>query len=277
MCFTSKATDLEYIETQNIEPSGENIVVYTLGTNMNVYLHNMVSSLRNHDYKYKVLGLGKKWGGWVWRMKQYMEAADAHYDENTPIIFVDGYDAFAIKDSKGLLDKFKSVNRRIVTGAELGNPFVSNYGRVHKWWFANQLKEEDYSHIACNAGFVMGYPKDLYNMYKWIIDNGYADDQVGLRNFINTYPEKVYLDYKSEFVFTKLSIENENTFNSYFLHLTGLKTCSSVGISFDSYYAKYIPNYKQIFPIQMNEDTSLKLDVLIVLSILGIIGTTMFL
>ena len=93
------------------------ITVYTIGTSINKELYNMLLSLKQNMYNYKLVGLGLKWNGYKDKIGVYLDACKKHkqkYGTDGIIIIVDGYDAFSCKESKGLFEKFNELTKKII-------------------------------------------------------------------------------------------------------------------------------------------------------------------
>jgi hypothetical protein len=259
-----------------LKNNNSKVTVYTLGTNMKKGLYNMISSLKQNNHTYKVINYSDKFDGWRWRVKQYINTLEKHIEEknNDIVIFVDGYDAFSCKNYEGLYEKFLSFNKPIIVGSEKGDPVSThNYGKVDEWWDNNKNYDKyQYNHKCCNAGFIMGYSNDLLLLYKWIYDNNYEDDQMGLREYIKTYPENIYMDINSEIVYNKMMHESfDNELNPYFMHFPSSDNTSLIDITMEEYYKEHINEYYSVYPIYlphaMNVLIGLFLTIIIVIMI----------
>src|SRR5207253_1742740 len=100
--------DIRDIELDS-DVSDSNIKVYISGTSFKKELYNNASSLKQYGYNYKVLGIGEKFTGFRWKIEKYLAAAKEHrikYGDDTIMIVMDGYDAFACLPPEGLYEKF---------------------------------------------------------------------------------------------------------------------------------------------------------------------------
>lgn len=250
--YEEKIKDID-LESDNNE---NNIKVYTLGTNMNRELYNNISSFKQYGYNYKVIGIGEKFEGWRWRVLKYIDCIKEHrikYGENTIIIFIDGYDALACSSEEGLYDKFKNYNCRILGGIEKGFTGALMDGYIDNWWKYYNLDKNKYKYTKCNAGFIMGYPKELEELYQWIYDNNYNDDQVGLREYTNTFPEKIYYDINSIIIYNRRITDQEDKdinlphFKHYYSYSGFGKL---LGVTFNDDVKKYIKDSYSLEPIE---------------------------
>src|SRR5438132_4451496 len=108
--YKNKNNAIRNININNLNDSCvDEITVYVLGTDMKKELYNNLLSLQKNGYNYKLIGYKEKWGGWRWRIQQYINTIKEHiklYGENSIIIFIDGYDAIACKNKTGLKEIF---------------------------------------------------------------------------------------------------------------------------------------------------------------------------
>lgn len=271
--------DIRQIELKS-NKEDEKIKIFTLGTSMNRELYNNISSLKQFNYNYEVIGIGEEWGGWIWRTKKYINCIKEHrnkYGDNSIIIFIDGYDAFACSSPENLYEKFINYIKDypecgIVSGLEKGVVGCKMYGDIDKWWIYHGLDKNKYKHKTCNAGFVMGYCKDLQNLYEWIYDQEYDDDQVGLREYTNTYPNKIFYDINSVIIYNKniSELNDQDIYDNppHFRHYPGYGKHPKVfGKTFDKDVQKYIQDNYSIEVKPENELDNIKY--VLIFSIIG--------
>ena len=88
-----------------------------------------------------------------------------------------------------------------------------------------------------NNGLVAGKVKNLLKFYSYLVDNDFKDDELGLANYVNVYPERVFVDYNAKILNTsgfgvneglydmEKQCQDSSTFaelvgmSSYFLHI----------------------------------------------------------
>ncbi len=85
------------------------MIVVTVATHERGYFKFLKESCKKHNLDLHVLGMGKVWEGFQWKyslMKQFLRTRPV--DE--VVVFVDGYDVFALADEKTIESRFKSVD-----------------------------------------------------------------------------------------------------------------------------------------------------------------------
>lgn len=169
-----------------------------------------INTLDNNGWKYKIVGEGEKWLGFKTRMTCYIKELSLLPD-STLVILSDARDVVCVREPDAFKSGFLSFGKKIVVSTELfcngkmnkhednNNDIViiSNVLQgcqpLTNYWKYYDVKEKPHRAFA-NMGLISGYAVDLKNMLMWIIENKYSDDQFGLGNYMNTFPENVYAD-----------------------------------------------------------------------------------
>lgn len=177
---------------------------------------NCVSSLRFHGYTYKVLGWGETWKGWKWRTKIQLDFLQS-LKSNSVVVMMDAYDTLAVKNESELYQSFHAFNVPVLVSSEWW-PFGGNVGFLGTWWKNQLLKQSSYKY--CNAGCIMGYSQSLVPLYTH--SNKYADDQVGLADYMNSTYNLIHLDSSSQ-IFQTVNWFDVNTPSpsAFFHHYPG--------------------------------------------------------
>src|SRR3990172_2863347 len=104
----------------NSAASEENpeVIVACFATKRTSGAQNMINSLRKWGWIFEILGLGAEWTGWNGRMRAYLDFAKKKHPD-VIIVFVDCYDALAVRDPTGFLDLFRDFGADIVVGTNL--------------------------------------------------------------------------------------------------------------------------------------------------------------
>lgn len=170
-----------------------------------------------------ILGMNKKWEGWLYRFKLVIEYLNK-LNENDIICFMDAYDVLPTKNIYKLEEKFiQFINNnpeiKMIIGYEvIENKFIENYlesimGTVND----NRI----------NAGTYIGYVKNIKHILSSIVlDNPkMQDDQLELTKYANKFPNDIYIDkntcFFKVFVESLKNIEIEKNPTYFFVHAAG--------------------------------------------------------
>lgn len=164
------------------------LTIVLVATEWTETFENLRRSLHIFGYSYVVLGWGKKWQGWKWRSKLYLDFIEQQNPKNI-FVFMDAYDTLATKHPHQVLAAYHAYKKPLVIGAEwyCGNP--KNCGNVQRWWSRQATKQPRKKHL--NAGFVMGNASMLKNVYAWMASSTLEDDQLALSHWVNTFGDSI--------------------------------------------------------------------------------------
>jgi hypothetical protein len=146
------------------------------------------------------------------------------------VIVVRRYDA-------ELLTRFHAFGKDIVVSAELS--CINNCQPIPEYWELQPQSTTAFKYA--NGGGQMGRAGAIAEMWKWALDEGYDDDQVGLGNYIKTHPDRVALDAEHKIFYvvpppianrtptytfennevTAVDSPHDLSSNPYFLHFAG--------------------------------------------------------
>lgn len=132
-----------------------------------------------------VIGMGEKWGGWIWRTQKYLEYIDT-LDPNEIILLTDATDVIFIDNADQILSKFINNGSKVIIGAEPAC-CTGIYSSGSLRYKAEQtLKERipNNRYRFPNGGLMIGYVKDISKLLRENSDD--TDDQAGyLDKFLN--------------------------------------------------------------------------------------------
>ena len=160
------------------------LVVCCFATNITSGAQNMIRTLKMLGWNFEIIGLGLAWTGWQIRMRTYTEFARSQTDPNTVIVFIDCYDALAVRTPDGFLEKFIKFNADVVIGADM-HYNLQNGQAVEKYWQSLKQKPQDETYRYVNAGFLVGKAFALAAIYDWALANGETDDQKAVCHYMN--------------------------------------------------------------------------------------------
>ena len=104
-----------------------------------------------HGVKVKVLGMGKKWNGYLDKSKGLLEYMKTKKDDDI-IVFVDGFDTKINKDISNVKSLFESYDCKVLVSKD--PELMNKFGEIFVFGNCNN------SDVA-NAGMYMGYVKYL--------------------------------------------------------------------------------------------------------------------
>jgi len=179
--------------------------------------NRFITTLENNDWDYMIVGKGEKWRGFIGRTLKYYEVLKT-LPPNKIVVLSDARDVYCCRTSKSFIEAFNTFHEKNIICSELfllgklnwsdeeinktdlwqGVP-VTNYWNYHK---ITNLPFRKY----VNAGLIAGKVSNLLEQIMWqlefCINNKKTDDQLALTHYINTFPEKVVLDYDASILHT---------------------------------------------------------------------------
>lgn len=250
-----------------------NLYVISLATDYTNAVDNFKKSCSKNNLNCKIIGLNQEFKGWRWRMKMYIEAIK-YYNDDDIIIFSDCYDVIVQENKETIIKKFKKLNKKVIISSEMNLLLLIELKqfKMHPQLFTYNkfLKNNLSDYIYPCLGLVIGYKKDILNLYKLLLNykhpelhnDCYEDDQCLFSFYFTKNGNKLFdLDYKQtlfgnmsgslnryEVVDNKLYNSKMNSTPS-FLHFQGNS------LSFYNYYFmplgyKEIDNKPELLPIK---------------------------
>jgi hypothetical protein len=228
-------------------------------TSLNAGSKNMLTALEILGWDYQQLGRGKKWEGFTTKMEEYALFAETELPE-TILVLIDSYDALPVRKSTGFKEAFELFGVDIVVGAE-------NYCAPSALGM-NCLPLENPTKINAmypnvQSGCVIGRADSIAKMYRWIVQKGIQDDQVGVASYMNHYPDhkSIDLDYDCKLSFhdnwgssAKITCETDKIIVSHnnlehepwFIHFPGFLYKRSFAQHLYPNGPISLPNYDQV-------------------------------
>jgi hypothetical protein len=176
------------------------ILVLTVNTRPSSNLEIWENSVARNGYKYKILGLGEEWKGWVWRTQKYIDEIESQRDIDI-FILCDSDDLYFMGSESELLEKFLKYNTDIMICME-ENCCTGDESQEYKNLVIQKLKniakEKNINtkYYFPNGGCIIGYRTPLLELLK---ENKNAkDDQFGYtllyKNDINKFTPDYFQD-----------------------------------------------------------------------------------
>lgn len=153
-------------------------------------------------------GLPVKWAGWTGRMRAYKAYAQSVLDaggSDVMICFIDGYDVLMHPEAETRLREQAALlgHHDVIVGAEryMAPHFTPCRAYHDSMPDADQRRMRQYGQLWAQMGVIAGRPKALVELYDWILEHKFQDDQAGLGAYLNEalWP-KVRLDYNQRLV-----------------------------------------------------------------------------
>ena len=180
------------------------VLVLSVATDRTKYVKEFEYSLQKLGYDYKLLGLGKKWEGFETKMKYYLKELE-RLDPNELVIVCDSYDILFVQGPQIIESRYRQLaNNKVVVGMENIKDELCNFigiciPEVVKKCKIKNKYYPDFKYI--NSGFIMGSVRDLQEIFDFMIQNGFKDDQKALFNWIMKNCSRCFFDYHLDFVF----------------------------------------------------------------------------
>ncbi len=254
-------TNIKYkSETININDILKPLVVsYETDMDNDVNAKLYKKTLDKNNWEYIFIGEGNKWNGFRDRTINYYETLKK-LDPKKVVVLSDARDVFCCRSPISLFDKTQNILNlnKIIISSEL-------YLIGHMDWSDEEINEKmskdpnffwqgiplkkyweyyDIKNIPnrkyVNAGLMVGKAENLLKAFEWVLNKGFNDDQLGFANYINEFPQNVYMDTEAEILHTSTYGVNCSGYNveisrkdapsfaelfgnsSYFLHVTGI-------------------------------------------------------
>ncbi|MFY7728210.1 MAG: hypothetical protein ACOVRN_01690 [Flavobacterium sp.] len=230
-----------------------------LSNNINAQLFR--NTLEMYNWNYKFIGDNTPWKGFKDKIIGCYTYLCENTDDNTIVVLSDSRDVFCCRTPQFFIDKISDkIDRQIIVSAELflhghiewtkekqskvlhENPhfFWQGIPLDNYWSYYNISNDQLPLRKYVNAGLIIGKSCNLKMALKWILDNNYTDDQLGMSNYTNIFPDRVYLDCSASILHTSTGCVNGCLYDyyiqkqdlpsfdelfglsAYFLHLPGI-------------------------------------------------------
>ena len=169
----------------------------TIATHSECYFPYLKKSCERYGNNLIVLGWGKKWTGYSFKL-QLLQSFLKDLDDEEIVCFIDSFDVIMLRSLEDLENTFKNFSKdtgsRIIVGYDRAiSKIVEIVGRIY---FGTSYG------YTINSGTYIGYVKDIRNMVNTIYSSPKLDDQKLLTNYCRDNPNKIYIDATSIFFLT---------------------------------------------------------------------------
>jgi len=155
--------------------------IVTVATEYKVgYLPNLDKSCRDNNIDFTILGIGKRWEGFMMKFKLMSEFLETKKDTDI-VIFIDGYDVLLLH-CKDIISRFREFKKPIVFSID---------DREDDNIFVDYIKRRMFGNSPVNAGGYIGYVWALKRLFDEIksrcdFNNEGEDDQKCIAEMVNT-------------------------------------------------------------------------------------------
>lgn len=185
--------------------NGTEFYAVTIATSLTPQANRLIQSLSTSGIDLHLLALGCKWQGFgnkVFWLREYFKVLEASYSSDPIVLFVDAYDVVNLASAEEILAKFKSLDTRVVVGAEKSCwPRAEDACR-----FPNQ--NEKYKFL--NAGCVMGYRSDLAKIINTFALTPADSEQGAWTKYFLENPGSIKIDYGGSLFFNLYDAEMDD-------------------------------------------------------------------
>lgn len=182
-----------------------------------------------YDIPIDVLAYGKKWTGFGMKSFEFLKHADTLEDDDI-LICLDAFDTIINKNPKNTVELFKKMNTKIL---------LSNHPSDPQEFLAKRIFGNCKNNQMANSGMIMGYVKELKDLFQQMSQMECDDDQRNLNTICKN------LDY--------VKIDTENIIFENIVKVTNpYKTSDAIFVSYPGSFSlnrwgRAIMEYTQFF------------------------------
>ena len=109
------------------------VVILTFANQKTPGLHNWEATMRKFGHDGVVIGMGRKWNGFMTKIQGYQEYISGLPSE-TIVTITDAFDVMACRPAKGLLEAYLQFQKPLVVSTENICVKSLNCQPVETWW-----------------------------------------------------------------------------------------------------------------------------------------------
>ena len=179
---------LSYYDKLDKKELTNKLIVIGVATEENSQCYNWKNSITKNGGEPHLLGSGEQWGGWGWRTRKYLDFLSKRNDDEI-ILITDVYDAYLMGNVDTVVNEFLNFDEKIIVSVERCYSLqgLQNIRDIKYDKYINlinkKFKNNKNDHISLNAGQMIGYCKDLKNLFQKtskIMKEIINDDQAAL-------------------------------------------------------------------------------------------------
>lgn len=189
--------------------------VITACTDERYYFPYLKKTCMQNNGEFVVLGLGEKWGGYIWKFNKMIEYLKT-LDVDEVVCFVDGYDVVCVRDLRDIKQKFLECSRKnnckIIIGKD--NNILPEI--IRRMYFGD---------LNINSGTYIGRAGDIRDILKKSRETfpDIIDDQMLIIEYAKKFKGDVAIDEDNTFfqVHGMPFFEARVNGSPYFIHAPG--------------------------------------------------------
>ena len=169
--------------------------VVTVATESKYYYPYLEKTCGEWNIKLTTLGMGEKWGGYVWKFKKVLAFLKS-IDPNDIVCFVDGYDVVCTRNLNELVPMFLKIKEREKCDMVIAkdHSLIFPLDKILHLYFGTC------NGTRINSGTYIGHAKDVLDILQEAtrLQPNEQDDQRLLTGYCSLYEKRFYIDKKVE-------------------------------------------------------------------------------
>lgn len=176
-------------------------IVITYDNEPNSRTDIFLKTLSYHGWNHTLIGKGETWKGFISKMQGYSNAIQSLPDEQV-VVLSDARDVLCVRSPLAFLGMYRKFGKELVVSMEMlcGGRFnvADDYQHVQciplkQYWEHYNINPRP-ARKYVNSGIMVGTVRAFKQLYAWIFERGFTDDQFALGSYMNTFPERVAAD-----------------------------------------------------------------------------------
>jgi hypothetical protein len=174
----------------------------------NELAQNLIKSLKLNGWEFMFIGDGIPWKGLITRSEGYAKALSLLHP-NKIVVLLDARDLICVRSPNFFIEAMGFItNLPVIVSTEF---FCDAKTEVTPTYVGGQCvslqKYWEYHSITpvrpfLNNGLICGQSYYLKEIFNFVLDKKYQNDQLGVGIFMNTFPQFIYADHKAQLLHT---------------------------------------------------------------------------
>lgn len=191
-----------------------------------------LNTAKKWGYNYRIIGRNETWknkSDWGRRTKSYIDFLEKEKDDNGLYLLTDSTDVLFSGYPDELIEKFTKLSKKYNSNVIISGEFFPSFIIKNHTIYENIIAEKAHGrNMYPNCGMIMGYKKDLLEIYKKISNE--KNDQLGILKLICNN-KNILVDCKSE-LFLNIPLYHVFKHNELFeYHISNGRVFDSNGLN----------------------------------------------